>query len=87
MTDEPVPLGWLSGATTTGLLQSGQQSVHFPCVVLYQFNSIVKLGTILNGNATVWVSGDDVVILLALSTWDINDSFTEQTQKRFFSRW
>ena len=74
MADEPVPLRWLPRATTTGLLQSGQKSVYSPRVVLHQFNSIVKLGAILNSNATVRVSGDDVVILLALSMWDINES-------------
>ena len=87
MADEPVPLRWLPRATTTGLLQSGQQSVYSSHVVLHQFNSVVKLGAILNSNATVRVSGDDVVIFLALSMWDINKSVIKQTRKRLCSHW
>ena len=63
---EPIPLRRLARAAWAWCLESGEQPVHFACVVLHKFNGTGKLCPILYCHTAILLSRDDIVKLLRL---------------------
>ena len=66
MGDEAVALRWLTGAPFAWHLECCQETIYLLCVVLDQLYWAVKLGPIQDGDGTIHMSGNDVVVVAFL---------------------